>query len=199
MITKKTKMGLLVFIIVIGSFLLYKLWDIQSHLPVINKIEDVQLESALSDEYNFANDNIKIVTFIFTNCPDICPMTMIDLTKIQSELKDRGLFGEKIDIVAITLDPEIDTIEVLEKYAGNFNVDSSGWYILRGTSAQTKTVADEFQMVYQKEENGFVTHSTNMYVVDGENNIRSIHDMAVGGKQVNIEEILENLERLLEE
>ncbi|MFT4412458.1 SCO family protein [Fredinandcohnia humi] len=198
MISKKTKIGIVVFLILISSILLYKLWDIQTRLPILNKIEEVSLESALLDEYTFDNDKVKIVAFIFTNCPDICPMTMIDLAKMQNMLKEKGWFGERVEIVAITLDPVIDTKEVLRKYANNFNVDPMGWHILRGTEVQTKEVADQFQMVFKKEENGFVTHSTNMYVVDTENNIRSIHDMAIGGKQVNIDEILENITRLLD-
>ncbi|MEH7239233.1 SCO family protein [Bacillus sp. JJ1562] len=198
MISKRTKMWLLLFILAISSFFFYKLWDIQNRLPMITQIEDVQLESVLSEEYTFDNNKIKIVSFIFTNCPDICPMTMVDMNRIQAILKENKLYGEQVEIVTITLDPEVDTKEVLQKYASNFNVDPKGWHILRGTVSQTKEVAAQFQMLYKKEESGFVTHSTNMYVVDQGNNIRSIHDMAVGGKQVNIDEILENINRLLE-
>ncbi|QGS69225.1 hypothetical protein CV093_15585 [Oceanobacillus sp. 143] len=54
-------------------------------------------------------------------------------------------------------------------------------------------------MFYKKDENGFITHSTNMYLVDRENNIRSVHDMNIGGKQVNIAELMENINRLLNE
>nr|WP_309101276.1 SCO family protein [Fredinandcohnia onubensis] len=198
MISSKTKMSLLVFIIAISSFFLFKLWEIQNRLPIINKVENIQLESVLNEEYTIDNNKIKVVAFIFTNCPDICPMTMVDLNKMQAILKEDGLFGDQVEIVTITLDPEFDTKEVLQKYASNFDVDPKGWHILRGTLSQTKEVADQFQMLYKKEESGFVTHSTNMYVVDQDNNIRSIHDMAVGGKEVNIDEILENINRLLE-
>ncbi|AXI10096.1 SCO family protein [Oceanobacillus zhaokaii] len=199
MISKRTKIGLLVFIILLGIFLGYKLLEIQNRLPYIANVEAVQLESVLTDEYLFENETVKIVAFIFTNCPDICPMTMVDLTTLQEKLKENNLFGEKVNIVTITLDPEYDTKEILQSYAENFNVDSNGWYILRGSDSETIGVTDQFQMFYKKDENGFITHSTNMYLVDRENNIRSVHDMNIGGKQVNIAELMENINRLLNE
>jgi protein SCO1 len=200
MITKRTKIAIFSLLLLITGFFFYKLIEIQDRLPYIDKVEDVQLESVLTDSYQFVHDDtVKVVSFIFTNCPDICPMTMVDLGKLQSELKQMDLFEDKVSIVTITLDPEYDTNEILSRYSENFGVDANGWYILRGTVSETQKVANEFQMVYQKEDNGFVTHSTNMYLVDGGNNIRAIHEMSVGGKQVDIDGILENINRLLSE
>ncbi|QGS69226.1 hypothetical protein CV093_15590 [Oceanobacillus sp. 143] len=46
-------------------------------------------------------------------------MTMVDLTTLQEKLKENNLFGEKVNIVTITLDPEYDTKEILQSYAEN--------------------------------------------------------------------------------
>ena len=199
MITKRTKISLLVIILLLSIFLGYKLMEIEKRLPYIANVEDVPLESVLTDEYIFDEETIKVVAFIFTNCPDICPMTMVDLTILQEELKENDLFGDKVNIVTITLDPEFDTKDILRSYAENFNVDSSGWYILRGSESETAKIADQFQMYYKKDENGFITHGTNMYLVDRENSIRSVHDMNIGGNEVNIAELMENINRLLHE
>lgn len=183
----------------ISLFLIYMIWDMQQKLPVIDQVDDLQFESVLKEDYNFTNDKLKVVAFIFTKCPDICPMTIHDLILLQNELKDEQLFGDRVQIVTITINPEFDTADVLRNYASNFAIDSSGWFILRDSESETRNVAKQFQMNYQKDENGFVTHSTKLYLVDSENNIRSIHDMNVAGKKVNIEEIMENIIRLLDE
>src|SRR3989304_5890848 len=36
-----------------------------------------------------------ILTFIYTHCPDICPLTTAKLVRVQNELKKRGWLGEK--------------------------------------------------------------------------------------------------------
>ena len=199
MMSKRTKIGLLVLIILLGTLLGYKLLEIQNQLPYIAQVEAEPFESVFTDDYQFDNETVKIVSFIYTNCPDICPMTMVDLSALQEELKEHKLFGEKVHIVTITLDPDFDSKAILRRYAENFNVDTAGWYILRGSDTEIIDITAQFQMYYQKDENGFITHGTNMYLVDRENNIRSAHDMNIGGKQVNSEELMENINRLLDE
>ncbi len=182
-----------------GFYLIYKVWPTNQGLPSITKVKEFTLESIYTEEYQINNDKIKLVAFFYMKCPDICPMTMSDLKILQNKLKDQGLFGSKVEIVAITLDPINDSKENLLQYADHFNVDQTGWYILRGSEKEIEAVARQFQMVYKKDENGFVTHGTNMYLVDTKNTIRSIHEMAIGDKNVNVEEILKNIELLLKE
>ncbi len=198
-LSKKAKLTVMVILTAISMYLIYMLWNIQQKLPIIAQVDDIQFESVLNEDYTFQNEKLKVVAFIYTKCPDICPMTMYDLTFLQEELKEEQLFGTNVQIVTITLDPEFDTADILRRYASNFSIDTSGWFILRDSESETRKVANQFKMNYQKDENGFVTHSTKLYLVDSENKIRSVHDMNVAGKEVNIEEILENIERLLDE
>ncbi|MBE4909409.1 SCO family protein [Bacillus luteolus] len=199
MLSSKAKLSVVIILTVISMYLIYMLWNIQQRLPIIEQVDDIHFESVLNEDYTFQNEHLKVVAFIYTKCPDICPMTMYDLTFLQAKLKDEQIFGDRVQIVTITLDPEFDTADTLRKYASNFAIDSSGWFILRDSESETKIVANQFQMNYKKDENGFVTHSTKLYLVDAENKIRSVHDMNVAGKEVNLEEIMENIERLLDE
>ena len=58
------------------------------------------------------------VTFIYTSCPDVCPMLTDKLARVQDALgRD---FGSRIAFVSITTDPERDTPEVLKGYAEAF-------------------------------------------------------------------------------
>lgn len=198
-LSSKAKVSVVIILTTISMYLIYMLWNIQQKLPIIDQVDDIQFESVLNEDYTFQNEKLKVVAFIYTKCPDICPMTMYDLTFLQAKLKEQQLFGDSVQIVTITLDPEFDTADVLRKYASNFPIDSSGWFIIRDSESKTKKIANQFQMNYQKDENGFVTHSTKLYLVDADNKIRSIHDMNVAGKQVNINEIMDNIRRLLDE
>ncbi|WP_269320339.1 SCO family protein [Bacillus sp. EB01] len=107
----------------------------------------------------------------YTNCPDICPLTMIDFAKMQAELKKEGVFGEKVELLAITLDPETDSLEILKKYAQNFQTDPSGWKFLRGSIAETIEIADSYHMKFQKVNGGAIAHNTTMYLIDKDNQI----------------------------
>ncbi|QOR67618.1 SCO family protein [Cytobacillus suaedae] len=199
MLSKKTKVSLLILLVGAIIFLGYMLWVINQRLPIINQVQDVQFESVLNKNFSFQNDKVKVVGFIYTKCPDICPMTMQDLIKLQARLKEEQLFGLNVQIITITLDPEFDTSIVLRNYASNFNIDSAGWFILRESESETRKIANEFQMNYKKNEAGFIAHTTKLYIVDTKNRIRSTHDMNIGGKEVEIEEIMINIKKVIKE
>jgi protein SCO1/2 len=55
-----------------------------------------------------------IVFFGFTQCPDVCPLT---LAKLQRVLNDEDLEPEEVTVLFITVDPERDTPEVMKAYA----------------------------------------------------------------------------------
>jgi protein SCO1/2 len=55
------------------------------------------------------------VAFIYTGCPDICPMLTEKMVRVQDALG--AAFGAKVAVVSISLDPEHDTPSVLKDYA----------------------------------------------------------------------------------
>ena len=59
-----------------------------------------------------------LVFFGYTNCPDICPTTLQQITSI---LKYLGLAAEKIIPLFISVDPEHDTPSVLKTYTSFFD------------------------------------------------------------------------------
>jgi len=73
----------------------------------------------------------KVVTinFIYTSCPDVCPLETATLREVQEILGDR--VGRDVFMYSITIDPERDTPEVLRKYAEKFDV-GPGWLFLTG-------------------------------------------------------------------
>jgi protein SCO1/2 len=82
---------------------------------------------------NFYDDVIKdkivLISFIYTNCPDLCPLTTARITQVEDRLGE--MVGRDIFFVSMTVDPERDTPERLKEFATAFDV-GPGWLFLTG-------------------------------------------------------------------
>lgn len=194
---RKAKVLIFLFISLVGFILVYWFWPKDDQLPVMDKIKGFQMEEVHGGMYELDNEKVKLVAFFYTSCPDICPMTMVDFKDLQAELKSKGLFSEDVELVAITIDPEHDSPSVIKQYASAFHADPSGWKWLRGTSEQTKKIATDLQMQYQKLDGDFFSHTITMYLIDSENQIRALYEMANGNKPVEKERILQDIIELV--
>ncbi len=88
---------------------------------------DVTLTDTAGQPFNIAEDTRgKVVALYigYTNCPDVCPTTMADLSVAMNSLPKS--VAEQIDVVMITSDPERDTPERLKKWLGSFTSDAIG-------------------------------------------------------------------------
>ena len=112
-----------------------------------------------------------MVFFGYTQCPDVCPTTMVELAQVKKAL---GKDGERIQGVFVTVDPERDTPELLKAYMGSFD---PSFVALRGTPEQTREVAKEFKVFYGKvpgKTEGAYTmdHTAGSYVFDAQGRLR---------------------------
>ncbi|MCH7344379.1 SCO family protein [Pelomonas sp. CA6] len=87
---------------------------------------------------------VVVVFFGFTQCPDVCPTTLMELAQVKKAL---GPQGDKVQGVFITVDPERDTPELLKPYLASFD---ESFIALRGSPDQLKEVAKEFKVYYAK-------------------------------------------------
>jgi protein SCO1/2 len=112
-----------------------------------------------------------VVFFGYTQCPDVCPTTMLEMAQVMKQL---GPDADKVQVLFITLDPERDTAEVLRQYVPAFDPHFMG---LRGDAAQTQKVAQDFKVFYQKvpgKTPGSYTmdHTAGTYVYDPQGRVR---------------------------
>lgn len=75
-------------------------------------------------------DKIVLINFMYVKCEGICPGTTANLVKVQKLLGNR--LGKDIFMYSITLKPEEDTPEVLNRYAKAYRV-GPGWQFLTGS------------------------------------------------------------------
>jgi protein SCO1/2 len=74
-------------------------------------------------------DKVVLINFIYTTCPDTCPLETARLLEVKKILGDR--VGKDVFFYSITVDPENDTPEVLKAFADNWGIPE-GWNFLTG-------------------------------------------------------------------
>lgn len=113
--------------------------------------------------------------FGFTNCPDICPTTLFELTELMAEL---GPGADKFNVLLISVDPKRDTQEMLATYMSAFD---SRILALRGTPEQTEAVLRAFGASAQKVPTGggnyTMEHTAGVFLVDARGGRAGVLDM----------------------
>jgi protein SCO1/2 len=114
---------------------------------------------------------VVVLFFGYTQCPDVCPTTMIEMANV---LKELGPKADQVQVLFVTLDPERDTRELLASYVPAFDKRFLGLY---GDAAATAKVAKEFKVFYAKQPGGepgsySMDHTAGSYVFDRDGNIR---------------------------
>ena len=58
----------------------------------------------------------------FASCPDMCPMTMAKMKKASNLLAERNIqLRDKINFMIVSVDPDRDTPELIDRYAKSFD------------------------------------------------------------------------------
>ena len=114
---------------------------------------------------------VVMVFFGYTQCPDVCPDTMIELAQVKKLL---GADGERLQALFVTLDPERDTPELLKAYMVNFD---PMFLALRPTLEQLPVLAKDFKIYYKKvagkSADGYtMDHSAGSYIFDTKGKLR---------------------------
>ncbi len=85
-----------------------------------------------------------LVFFGYTHCPDVCPLT---LAQVSATLKALGQDARSVRPLFITVDPERDTPGVLASYVRAFHSSIIG---LTGTPEQIRSVTKAYNTYYAK-------------------------------------------------
>jgi protein SCO1/2 len=131
-------------------------------------VSDFTLTDQENRRFQFANTRGKLVlaTFIFTSCPDVCPLFTAKLVALQRALQEK----KRADywLLSITTDPERDTPAVLKSYATQFRVDFSHWSFLTGSRAELAKVWKIFGVNVRKTSGGQIQHTALTTLIDRE-------------------------------
>ena len=131
--------------------------------PFFAEFELTDHQGMVQTEEDFAG-RWMLVFFGFTNCPDVCPTTLSD---ISGWLDDLGEEAEVMNVVFITVDPERDTVEAMAEYVGHFHSAIRGW---TGEDEEIEAAARSFRASYERvpTEGGNYTmnHTASVFLFD---------------------------------
>ncbi len=98
-----------------------------------------------------------VLTMFFASCTYACPILINDMKKIENEIPEEELSSYKF--VLVSIDPERDTPEKLEKFAEEKNLDTKRWTLLTGSSDDIMELAALTGFKYKKDKSGDFSHS----------------------------------------
>jgi len=143
-----------------------------ARLPVIGPAPPFTLTSQDGRAVSLAalRGKVVAVTFIYTTCPDICPLLTQKMVRVQDELGPK--FGPQVAFLSITVDPERDTPAVLKGYAQSQGARLKGWSFLTGSPAAIRDVTRHYGVFVAKRKDGSVDHTELTSIVDADGAMR---------------------------
>ena len=145
---------------------------VRDPIPIIDSVTMPAANRPVDDfAFRADPDELLVVTFGFTSCPDICPTTLADLAMTFDDLGSRA---EDVDLAWVSIDPERDDVAAATTYVEAFVPD--GIALRTDDELELALAADAFSVTYiiQESEDGGepeVAHTANIFVVDDEGNL----------------------------
>lgn len=111
---------------------------------------------------------VVVLYFGYTNCPDICPATLANLTAMLERLNSKD-----VQVLFVTVDPKRDTAKLLDQYAKAFSPQIEG---MRGTDNQLADLARRYRVAYSVDpkEPYTVMHSNAVFFFDPTGRVRLV-------------------------
>lgn len=140
-----------------------------------------------------------VAEYFFTTCGTICPIMNQQMQRVQDAYKNQQNFR----ILSFTVNPEVDTVEQMKRYADQHGADSKQWFFLTGTREKLYDLARKSFFVLkpaEAENQGDVgsdfIHTNNFVLVDQKMRIRGYYD---GTNTKEVDELILDIELLLKE
>jgi protein SCO1/2 len=133
---------------------------------VLPAVELVDQDSAKFRSADFAG-HWSFVYFGYTYCPDVCPLTLVELASVKRQLATE-LPAEPIAYYLVSVDPQRDTPERLREYVAYFDPAFRG---LTGSDVELAALARATETVFdgpegQADDNYLVSHSSNVVLLN---------------------------------
>jgi protein SCO1 len=152
-------------------------------------------------DFAFTNQNGKTITqkdyqgkiyvadFFFTTCQTICPIMTDNMVWLQSQIKN----NPKVMLLSHSVTPDIDSVEVLKKYAVKKGVIDSKWNLVTGNKKDIYYIARKSYLAVKTGnplEMYDMVHTENFVLVDAQKRVRGFYD---GTKREEVEKLLEDI------
>ncbi len=131
-----------------------------------------------------------VLTFLYTHCPDQCPLTA---ERLHASMVTLGNDASKVGVVAVSTDPKGDTQQAAQKFTLQHNMQDY-WHYLIGTQNTLSPVWDAYN-VYAQGQQQSVDHTLAVYIIDKQGHERAFF----GGNSFSPDQVTTDLKILLKE
>ena len=141
------------------------------------------------------NNSVYVADFFFTTCHSICPIMSSQMEKVYEKYKG----NMNVKFLSHTVDPEIDTVEQLKRYAIKHNADANQWSFVTGSKKDLYAIARTGYLLNAEQGDGgpddFI-HTQNFALIDKEKRIRGFYD---GTDSTDMNQLTKDIGLLLKE
>lgn len=139
-------------------------------------------------------DQITVLYYGFTSCPDICPLTLYELSLALAQLGDYAAF---VQVAMVTVDPERDTPSLLKNYVERFD---ASFIALYGDNDAIEAAKSPFDIIaFQREIEGSamgytIDHTADLFVLgpNGQYLLRIQHGTPYTDVAADLQVIIDN-------
>ena len=178
------------FVASVAAFFLYK--PVTPPLPVMGKAPSFELTNEHGQ--TFSSDGLRgyvwVADFFFTSCPGPCPKMSSNMSKLNRAFESKP----KVAMVSISVDPERDNPEILQKYEKRLNAIESSWHFLTGDPAAIHDLSVKGFKIGDPDQ--LISHSTKFVLVDAKGDIRGYFE---GTDEIEIQKLKNAISQLLAE
>jgi protein SCO1/2 len=142
-------------------------------------------------------DKITLVGFVYTHCPDICPMVTYNMRDVSNQIDD-----DRFQLISISFDPRRDTPALLASYAQSYKLSLEHWHLVTGQPTEVEQVMETLGIAVVKQPSSFLNDGEEMYFIDHSDKVLLIDDQArlvdeYVGSTFDIEEVTLAAQELL--
>ena len=130
-----------------------------------------------------------VLTFLYTHCPDQCPLTA---EKLHATLQDLGSAAPNVGILAVSTDPQRDTTSAALKFSQTHRMQDY-WHYLVGPKSKLAPIWSAYS-IYAQPQQQTVNHSLGLYIID-----KHGHERVFLGNDFTPTQLAADLETLLKE
>jgi protein SCO1/2 len=161
---------------------------------VLWPVPDFQLLD--QDSTPFSSEQLRgrvwLASFVYTNCPDVCPMVTQRMAALRDSLQSEGMLDD-VGLLSFSVDPTRDSPTVLRAYAAQFRARQPDWMFLTGSlDTVIPLVTRGFRLTAMHPAHGanasehshdnagaadyIVTHTDRIVLIDREGQVRGTYE-----------------------
>jgi protein SCO1/2 len=123
-----------------------------------------------------------LVTFLYTNCPDVCPLITANLHNALTQL---GAQASRVQVIAVSVDPRGDTSRAVARFLAEHQMVGRMQYLIGSSAALSRTwkawsVGSEREVGQPQ----LVAHSALVYGIDASGRLRTVYPSSFEPHQI---------------